>query len=73
MSNIPNKLKTIKQCANELGIPYRQLLQSVNDGTVPHYQMHKSHRRLDPQEVLAAMRTQSQHNLNKGENYNGKM
>lgn len=73
MSNIPNKLKTIKQTANELGIPYRQLLQSVNDGTVPHYQMHKSHRLLDPQEVLVAMRTQSQNNNNEGESQNETM
>ncbi len=63
------KLKTIKQTANEIGIPYRQLLQSVNDGNVPHYRMHKSHRLLDPQEVLAAMRTQSQHNIKERKNY----
>lgn len=68
-----SKLYSIKQTANELGIPYRQLLQSVNDGSVPHYRMHKSHRLLDPQEVFAAMRTKSEKTTNEGENYNGKM
>jgi len=52
------RLYTVKEAALLIGVQYRQLLSSVSDGTVPHYQLKKSRRLVDPDEVLAAMQKQ---------------
>jgi excisionase family DNA binding protein len=56
------KLYTIKQAANHLGVQYRQLLDAVNDGTIPHYKIGKSRRLLNKNEVLTLMKVQGGNN-----------
>lgn len=50
-----NTLTTIAKAAKELGIPYRQLLQGVNEGIIPHYRIQKSRRLIKLSDVLAIM------------------
>jgi hypothetical protein len=55
MENKP-ELLTIKKTALVIGVQYRQLLEAVNLGTVPHYQIEKSRKLLNPAEVIAIMK-----------------
>lgn len=50
------KLHTIKSASSILGIQYRQLLDAVNNKTIPYYQVHKSRRMLKLEEVLSIMK-----------------
>ena len=54
------KLHTIKSAAEIIGVQYRQLLESCNDGTVPCYRIKKSRRLVDIEEVVSIMRTQAE-------------
>ena len=49
------RLVTIRQAANTVGVHYRQLLQAVNEKLVPHYQLRRSRKLVKVSEVLAAM------------------
>lgn len=54
-----DKLLTIKKAATEIGVQYRQLLDAVNNGTVPHYKLGKSRMLVSVPEVIAIMKTQN--------------
>lgn len=56
----PFKLYTVKQAASLLGVQYRQVLQSLNNGQIPHYRIHKSRRMVRLDEVLAVMKQQAE-------------
>lgn len=57
-SSITHQLYTIRQAADQIGLNYRQLLQAVNDGIVPHYRLGKSRMMVSLPEVLAIMQVQ---------------
>jgi len=50
------ELLTIKKAANKYSLPYRQLLQAVNDGLIPYYRLGKSRRYVVASEVICLMR-----------------
>ena len=56
------QLKTIKEGASCLGVQYRQLLDAVNDGTVPCYRIKKSRRLISVPEVLEIMKLKGKQN-----------
>lgn len=49
------KLLTLKQAAEAMGIPYRPLLDAANAGQVPCYRLGQSRRMVFVSEVLASM------------------
>lgn len=53
-----NRFYTIRQAADRIGLNYRQLLNAVNDGAVPHYRLGKSRMMVSLPEVLAIMQVQ---------------
>lgn len=55
-----SQLKTIKEAASALGVQYRQLLDAVNDGTVPCYRIKKSRRLVSVPEILEIMKSQGE-------------
>ncbi|MEC8664473.1 MAG: hypothetical protein VXY16_03270 [Pseudomonadota bacterium] len=57
MNSCP-RLLNIKEAALHIGVHYRQLLDSVSDGTIPTYRLHKSRKLVDVDEVVAIMREQ---------------
>ena len=57
MSN-PNLL-TIRRAAEAIGVQYRQLLKATNEGVVPFYQIGKSYRLVDTDEVCTIMKNSS--------------
>ena len=54
------KLHTIKSAAEIIGVQYRQLLDAVNDKTIPCYRINKSRRLVDIEEVVSIMRAQAE-------------
>lgn len=54
------KLHTIKSAAEIIGVQYRQLLESCNDGTIPCYRINKSRRLVNIEEVVSIMRTHAE-------------
>lgn len=52
------RLLTIREASIVIGVQYRQLLNSVSDGTIPYYKLDKSRRLVDPDEVMETMREQ---------------
>ena len=54
--NINSQLLTIKKAAQEIGIQYRQLLDAVNEGTVPHYRLRKSRKLVSIPEIIEIMK-----------------
>lgn len=52
------RLLTIKEAALAVGVHYRQLLASVSDGSIPYYQLNRSRRLVDVDEVMTTMREQ---------------
>ncbi len=56
MNQIPEKLHTITEASSLIGVPYRQLLEAVKEGIVPHYQIKKSRMMVSISEVLEIMK-----------------
>ena len=54
-----SEMLSIKQAAARIGLSYRQLLEAVNDGLVPHYKLRKSNRLVVVSEVIEKMRQSS--------------
>lgn len=48
-------LLTIRKAADALNLPYRQLLEQVNIGSIPSYQVGKSRRMVFMSEVLTSI------------------
>lgn len=59
-----NKLLTIKQASICIGVQYRQLLEAVNNGTVPFYQLHKSRKLVSVPEILEVMKIEHEEKNN---------
>ena len=51
MDEIP-QLFTIKYAAKQIGMQYRQLLDAVNSGEIPHYRIGKGRRLVSISEVI---------------------
>ncbi len=51
------KLLTVKQAADALNLPYRQLLSAVQSMEIPSYQVLKSRRLVFASEILASIRS----------------
>ena len=51
-------LFTVKEASKRLGIQYRQLLDAVNAGMIPYYQIGKSRRMVSLSEVLVFIKHQ---------------
>ncbi len=51
------ELLTIKKTAEIIGIQYRPLLEAVNVGIVPHYQLGNSRRLVSPTEIITLMKS----------------
>lgn len=49
------KLLPLKEAAAHVGVPYRQLLQAVNEGLVPSYKLLNSRTLVKVNEVIAVM------------------
>lgn len=58
------KLYTITEASDLIGVPYRQLLDAVKEGIVPHYKLKKSRMMVSIPEVLEVMKNNTQ---NQGE------
>jgi len=56
------KLLPINKAAEVIGVHYRQLLDAVNEGEIPHYRIKKSHRLVSVPEVLAIMKSKEEKN-----------
>jgi hypothetical protein len=54
-------LLPIPKAANAIGISYRNLLDAVDDGKVPHYRLGNSRRLVDVAEVIQTMKSQTQY------------
>lgn len=52
------RLLTVREASISIGIQYRQLLSALSDGSVPYYQLNKSRRLVNPDEVVETMREQ---------------
>lgn len=50
------ELLTVKKAATIIGVQYRQLLNAVHCGDVPHYKIGKSRQLVNVQEVVAVMK-----------------
>ena len=50
------ELLPIKKAASIIGVQYRQLLQCVHDGVVPHYKIGNSRQLVSVPEVIAIMK-----------------
>lgn len=56
-ANVHEVLKTVKQAAKVIGVPYRQLLDVVNANLIPSYRIGKSRRFVLVSEILSFMRS----------------
>jgi hypothetical protein len=48
-------LRTVKQAAAEVGIPYFKLARAIKGGLIPHYTLYNSRRLVRVSEVLAVI------------------
>ncbi len=56
--SVHSQLLTLKSAAEILGIQYRQLLNDVNSKKIPHYQIGKGRRLVDPSEIRTLIKHQ---------------
>jgi hypothetical protein len=49
------QLRTVKQAAADLGLPYFKLNRAVKNGLIPHYSLYNSRRLVRVSEVLAVI------------------
>ena len=52
----PERFRTMKEAARELGLPYHLIVRAVRAGTLPHYRLHGARKYVRLTEILAAMR-----------------
>lgn len=62
MSQSPNeRLVTVRQAAETIGVNYRQLLCAVNERVIPSYRMKRSRTLVKISEVISCMAQPSAH------------
>lgn len=54
-------LVTLRRASELTGIPYRAILAEANSETIPTYQIGKSHRRVNPVELVSLIRKGGSH------------
>lgn len=60
LNELQSKLLSVRAAASALGVQYRQILEAVNTGKIPHYRLQKSRRYVRLDEVLTIMKQQAE-------------